>query len=82
MSQFRTFFKHSADFPEVLPLVGILSFALAGAGFMTLHQARSPDVVWNHKTNSEPWQHVHQGDQVKLAAYNQKYDRPYHRTEW
>ncbi|KAG2234159.1 hypothetical protein BDF21DRAFT_425231 [Thamnidium elegans] len=82
MSQFRRFFQRSTESPEVLPLITILSVALAGAGFMTIHQARSPDVVWNHKTNSEPWQHVREGDRVKLAAYNQKYERPYHRTEW
>lgn len=82
MSQFQKFFQRSTQCPEVLPLVTILSFALAGAGFMTFHQAHSPDVVWDHKTNAEPWQHVHQGDRVKLAAFNQKYDRPYHRSEW
>lgn len=81
-SGFRLFMKHSKDFPEVAPLLVILSGALLGAGFMTIHQAKAPDVVWNHKTNAEPWQQVRDGDQVKLVAYNQKYDRKWHRKEW
>lgn len=82
MSSLNQFFKRSISCPEVVPLVGILGVALAGAGFMGIHQAKAPDVVWNHKNNAEPWQQVRDGEQVKLLAYNQKYDHKFHRKEW
>lgn len=82
MSQVSQFIKRSLSKPEIYPLFGILGAALAGGGYMAFHQAHSPDVVWNHKTNSEPWQHVKDGEQVKLATVNQKYDGKYTRKQW
>jgi NADH dehydrogenase (ubiquinone) 1 alpha subcomplex subunit 4 len=82
MGPIQQFFRQSAGKPEIYPLVAILCVALTGAGYMGLHQFNSPDVVWNHKTNAAPWQHVNEGDQVKLAAFNQKYERRYNRKEW
>lgn len=82
MSPIIEFFKHSFREPEIVPLIAILGVALTSAGYMGMHQAKAPDVVWKHKQNAEPWQHVRDGDQVKLAAFNQKYDRKYTRKEW
>ncbi|CEP09865.1 hypothetical protein [Parasitella parasitica] len=82
MGQLSQFLKRSASKPEIYPLFVILGGALTGAVYMSSHQARAPDVVWNHKTNAEPWQHVKDGEQVKLAAFNQKYDGKYTRREW
>lgn len=82
MTQLTQFLKRSFSKPEIYPLFAILGAALTGGTYMALHQAKSPDVVWNHKTNAEPWQHVKEGEQVKLAAYNQKYDGKYTRKEW
>ncbi|KAG2212647.1 hypothetical protein INT47_000624 [Mucor saturninus] len=82
MSPLGQFFKQSFREPEILPLVAILGVAFASAGYVGLHQAKAPDVVWNHKQNPEPWQQVKQGDQVKLAAFNQKYDEKFTRKEW
>ncbi|KAI8989365.1 NADH-ubiquinone reductase complex 1 MLRQ subunit-domain-containing protein [Pilobolus umbonatus] len=82
MGQLAQFLKHSVHKPEVLPLFAILGAALSGGVYMMAHQANAPDVVWNHKANAEPWQKVRDGEQVKLVAYNQKYDKRYHRKEW
>lgn len=82
MGQFSQFFRQGLSKPEILPLLAVLGVALGSAGFMGYHQAHSPEVVWNHKTNEQPWQQVEDGDQVKLAAFNQKYDRKFHRKEW
>ncbi|KAI9486744.1 MAG: NADH-ubiquinone reductase complex 1 MLRQ subunit-domain-containing protein [Benjaminiella poitrasii] len=82
MGQLQQFLKRSASKPEIYPLFIILGGALTGAVYMGTHQARAPDVVWNHKTNAEPWQSVKDGDQVKLATINQKYERRYNRKEW
>lgn len=82
MTQLQQFLKHSFSQPDIVPLVAILGFALSGAGFMGFHQAHAPDVVWSHKRNAEPWQQVRDGDQVKLAAFNQKYERKFTRKEW
>ncbi|KAI8883386.1 hypothetical protein K501DRAFT_294696 [Backusella circina FSU 941] len=82
MSQLRNFMKLSSSKPEIYPIVVILGSAISGAFYMMKHQSNSPDVVWNHHSNSEPWQHVQHGEQVKLATINQKYDRKYHRKEW
>ncbi|KAI8367766.1 hypothetical protein BD560DRAFT_470828 [Blakeslea trispora] len=82
MGQFFQFLKKGFVEPEIYPLVTCLGFAISGALFMGIHHARGPDAVWNHKKNETPWQQVHQGDQVKLAAFNQKYDRRFVRKEW
>jgi NADH dehydrogenase (ubiquinone) 1 alpha subcomplex subunit 4 len=82
MSQLRNFIKLSSSKPEIYPMFLILGGALSGAFYMMKHQSNSPDVVWNHHSNAEPWQHVRDGEQVKLAAYNQQYERKYHRKEW
>ncbi|KAI8092318.1 uncharacterized protein B0P05DRAFT_525792 [Gilbertella persicaria] len=82
MGQFFQFLKKGFVEPEIYPLVGVLGVAFSAAAYMGLHQARAPDVVWDHKKNETPWQQVNQGDQVKLAAYNQKYDRKFVRKEW
>jgi NADH dehydrogenase (ubiquinone) 1 alpha subcomplex subunit 4 len=82
MTQLTQFLRRSATQPEIYPLVAVLSLALGAGVYMGFHQAHAPDVVWNHKTNEQPWHQVQQGDQVKLAAYHQKYDRKFHRKEW
>ncbi|KAI8979849.1 hypothetical protein BDF20DRAFT_819837 [Mycotypha africana] len=82
MGQITQFVRRSFSKPEIYPLFVILGGALTGAVYMFSHQARAPDVVWDHHANSQPWQHVKDGEQVKLAAYNQKYDRKYQRREW
>lgn len=82
MGPIQQFFKQSVSKPEIYPLVAILTFALSGAGFMGYHQFHSPDVIWSHKVNETPWQQVHEGDQIKLAAFNQKYERKYHRKDY
>ncbi|KAL0086771.1 hypothetical protein F4703DRAFT_1848557 [Phycomyces blakesleeanus] len=58
MSALQKFLKLSGSKPEIFPLFGIMGIALGGAGFMAVHQARAPDVVWDHKTNASPWQDV------------------------
>ncbi|KAI8071462.1 NADH-ubiquinone reductase complex 1 MLRQ subunit-domain-containing protein [Gongronella butleri] len=75
------FIRQAKNKPEIYPLVGILSCAVVGAVFMSAHQSRAPDVVWNHKTNAYPWNDVEGNKQVKLWAGNQKYDGRYHRTQ-
>lgn len=79
---FQQFIRRSFAEPEIIPLATVVCVALASAGFMGVHQARSPDVVWNHKTNEYPWQQVRPGDQTKLLAFNQKYQRRFDRKEW
>lgn len=82
MTQLTQFLKRTAENPEIFPLVAAVGFALSAGVYMGFHQAHAPDVVWNHKTNEQPWQQVGEGEQFKLAAYNQKYDGKFHRKEW
>jgi NADH dehydrogenase (ubiquinone) 1 alpha subcomplex subunit 4 len=82
MTQLTHFLKQAVDKPEIYPIIAVLGTAFSGIIFMSLHQAHAPDVVWNHKTNEQPWHQVKEGDQIKLAAYNQKYERRFHRKEW
>lgn len=76
------FFRQFKSHPEVVPLVAILGAALGGAVYMTAHQARAPDVVWNHKDNKFPWQDIQANEQVKLATVNQKYESRWNRAHW
>ncbi|KAI9300423.1 hypothetical protein BJ944DRAFT_26187 [Cunninghamella echinulata] len=81
MGALQHFLQISKAKPEVFPIVGILGFALSGAVYMSIHQARAPDVVWNHKANRYPWQEIREGEQVKLASINQKYDSKWNRSQ-
>ncbi|KAI9484500.1 NADH-ubiquinone reductase complex 1 MLRQ subunit-domain-containing protein [Zychaea mexicana] len=75
------FLKNSKK-PEIIPIVVILGGALSGAVYMSVRQARAPDVAWDHKNNPYPWQDIKEGEQVKLFALNQKYDGRWERTKW
>ncbi|KAI8333414.1 hypothetical protein BC941DRAFT_434655 [Chlamydoabsidia padenii] len=76
------FIRQAKNKPEIFPIVGILGCALGGAVFISIHQARAPDVVWDHKDNKFPWQDIQGNEQVKLTTVNQKYDNRWHRTHW
>jgi NADH dehydrogenase (ubiquinone) 1 alpha subcomplex subunit 4 len=80
MSALVQFLKKSQK-PEVYPIIGILSVALVGAGYVGVHAAKAPDVAWDHKSNPYPWQDIKEGEQVKLLALNQKYERRWDRTK-
>ncbi|KAI8099005.1 NADH-ubiquinone reductase complex 1 MLRQ subunit-domain-containing protein [Halteromyces radiatus] len=82
MGGVMNFIRQAKNKPEIFPLVGILGFAVSGAIFMSVHQARAPDVVWNHKDNKYPWQEIRDGEQVKLTTINQKYDSRWNRSHW
>ena len=79
MGKALEFFRIGFHHPEIAPLFVVLGVALGSAGLMGYHQAHSPDVVWKHQAHERPWLDVKPGDQVKLAAFNQKYERKYHR---
>ncbi|KAJ2955991.1 hypothetical protein NQZ79_g8097 [Umbelopsis isabellina] len=83
MSAAQHFFKHYFR-PEVTPLVVIIGGALGGATYVASHAARAPDVVWDHKSNTRPWQDVKQGDQVKFwhTAENPQYTQRFKRPRW
>ncbi|CAO3629823.1 unnamed protein product [Cunninghamella blakesleeana] len=81
MGALHHFIQISKSKPEIFPIVGILGCALSGAVYMSVHQARAPDVVWNHKTNRYPWQEIRDGEQVKLTTINQKYDSKWNRSQ-
>ncbi|KAI8377552.1 uncharacterized protein BYT42DRAFT_570683 [Radiomyces spectabilis] len=82
MGHLSQFLKISKAKPEIYPIIAILSCALTGAVYVGTHAARAPDVVWNHKDNSHPWQDIKDGEQVKLYALNQKYDHRWQRKNW
>ncbi|RUS15494.1 hypothetical protein BC937DRAFT_92371 [Endogone sp. FLAS-F59071] len=67
--------------PEVTPLVIIISGALCGAVTMVVHASKAPDVAWDHKNNPYPWLDVKNGEQVKLYALNQKYEKKWQREK-
>jgi NADH dehydrogenase (ubiquinone) 1 alpha subcomplex subunit 4 len=81
MSALANFIKKSNK-PEVYPIVGILGFALSGAAFFGARAVKSPDVCWNHRENPHPWQEIKEGEQVKLMAFNQKYESRWSRSKW
>ncbi|KAF1802833.1 NADH-ubiquinone reductase complex 1 MLRQ subunit-domain-containing protein [Mucor lusitanicus] len=81
MTALSSFLKASRK-PEVYPIVGILGVALSGAVFFSARAIRAPDVAWNHKANPHPWQEIKENEQVKLLAYNQKYDHRWERKQW
>ncbi|CAO3664722.1 unnamed protein product [Umbelopsis ramanniana] len=77
------FLKHYFR-PEVTPLVMIIAGALSGAVYVSAHQARAPDVVWDHKNNDRPWKDVKEGDQVKFwhTQENPQYTQRFKRERW
>ncbi|KXS16615.1 hypothetical protein M427DRAFT_68927 [Gonapodya prolifera JEL478] len=66
---------------EVLPTLGV---TMVFAGILTAYAvqrvARSPEVVWDHRNNPEPWKQVQPGQQVKWMAVNQKHTSKYNRS--
>ncbi|KAF9930476.1 hypothetical protein FBU30_000446 [Linnemannia zychae] len=62
-SFFKTWYR-----PEVIPIYGVLGFAVGGACWYVTRIARGPDVTWDRKNNPHPWLHVDQDTQVKLMT--------------
>lgn len=51
-SQMRYFFKRSFTHPEVVPLMVIVSTALAAGSYTGYRQLHSPGVTLHHKTHN------------------------------
>lgn len=61
--------KTAAKHPEIYPLVGIVGFAAAFGTFCLTRSALVyPDLVWDHKTNPNPWMEIKQDKQTKAYA--------------
>lgn len=42
---------------EIMPLAGIITFAVSFAVYHTVRGIRANDVVWRHHKDPFPWQH-------------------------
>ncbi|KAI3628571.1 hypothetical protein GLX27_002365 [Malassezia furfur] len=64
---------------EVLPIIFLTGFALAGAGWYLTRLARGPEVIWDKKNNPTPWNSIEPGTQYKLYNINGQFDKTYKR---
>ncbi|KLO16374.1 hypothetical protein SCHPADRAFT_869922 [Schizopora paradoxa] len=78
MSKQRGFMKHW--FAIEVRVYAVVGVAVAGAGWYISRLARGPDVVWT-KNNPEPWNSVKPGENTKLMAVNQKFDKTWSRDK-
>ncbi|KAF9119211.1 hypothetical protein BGX30_004014 [Mortierella sp. GBA39] len=60
---FQTWFR-----AEVIPIYGVIGFAVGGAAWYVTRLARGPDVTWDRKNNPHPWLHIEQDTQLKLVT--------------
>uniref|UniRef100_A0A1A8G7C0 Chromosome 15 open reading frame 48 n=1 Tax=Nothobranchius korthausae TaxID=1143690 RepID=A0A1A8G7C0_9TELE len=59
---------------ELIPLVGIMAFAAAGATSACLYFLfTKPDVILNKTSNPEPWERVDPSKPQKLITINQQW---------
>uniref|UniRef100_A0A8C3JKI4 Chromosome 15 open reading frame 48 n=1 Tax=Calidris pygmaea TaxID=425635 RepID=A0A8C3JKI4_9CHAR len=59
---------------QLIPLVGVLSFAAAGAFSFSLYSLfTKSDVIINKSGNPEPWETVDPSKPQKLLTINQKW---------
>ncbi|KAI9204725.1 NADH-ubiquinone reductase complex 1 MLRQ subunit-domain-containing protein [Polychytrium aggregatum] len=66
----------------VYPLFAIMGIATVGAGWWLTYLARHQDIVWNRKSNPQPWQAVQQNQTTKLYDPNARFDSKWRRTEF
>jgi len=59
---------------EAIPMYAIIGGVVLGAGWYTYRLAMGPSVVWT-KSNPTPWNTIQPGENVKLGAVNQKFDK-------
>ncbi|KAJ1989369.1 hypothetical protein H4R33_002093 [Dimargaris cristalligena] len=67
---------------EVLPIIGIMTFAVGGAGWYLTRLARGPEVAWDKKNNPYPWLHIKQDENAKLMSVSHDFARSWNRDRF
>jgi len=63
-------------YPELMPLVGIMSFAGTMCGAFCIYATvQKPDVMISRGSHTFPWDHVNPEQPQKFLAREQKYSR-------
>ncbi|XP_034077094.1 normal mucosa of esophagus-specific gene 1 protein [Gymnodraco acuticeps] len=68
------FFQMLRKKKELIPLIGFMAFAAAGATSAALYFLfTKPDVILNRTRNPEPWERVDPSKPQKLITINQQW---------
>ncbi|XP_063072402.1 cytochrome c oxidase subunit NDUFA4 [Engraulis encrasicolus] len=69
----RTVFEHARKHPGLIPQFCFVFVGMVGAGGYLLRLAMGPHVIWNRKSNPEPWNKLDPTYQYKFVAVNTDY---------
>ncbi|KAG5839432.1 normal mucosa of esophagus-specific gene 1 protein [Anguilla rostrata] len=68
------FFQMLRKKKELIPLIGFMAFAAAGATSACIYfLLTKPDVIINKTTNPEPWENLDPSKPQKLITINQQW---------
>ncbi|KAM8877005.1 normal mucosa of esophagus-specific gene 1 protein [Synchiropus picturatus] len=70
----KGFFQMLSKKKELIPLIGFMAFAAAGATSAAIYFLfTKPDVILNKSSNPEPWERVDPSKPQKLLTINQQW---------
>ncbi|KAJ1655852.1 hypothetical protein IWQ61_004473 [Dispira simplex] len=68
--------------PEILPIVGIMGFAVGGASWYLYRLAWGPEVAWDKKNNPYPWLDIKPNENAKMLAVSKEFDGKWARDKF